>query len=182
MRDVIPSLGELLATIAEQQLGLCEEPRGSNQGRKIQKFFDADNYDPIQGPGDHGYPWCASFVCWVVQEAMRREPDLFRGIAKPVTPAAFGLEAWGRNFPGLVRVFTVKDLRPVDLWPRRGDIVIYNFSHCGVVTAAGVPDRHFAAVEGNTDSKGSREGWEVARKARTFNLVRSWVRIVGDKA
>lgn len=169
----------LLASIADAQAGLHEEPRGSNRGAQLQKFFDADNYDPVPGPGDHGYPWCAAFVCWCVQELMRQSPaGTFGGMKAPRTAAAFGFIDWGRAQNSACLVISPERMQPGGLWPEPGDIVVFEFSHIGIVLSVNEKARNFTSVEGNTDSKGSREGWEVARKPRVFGDVRRFIRLI----
>jgi hypothetical protein len=171
---------DLIASIAEAQTGLHEEPRGSNRGAQIQKFFNADNYDPIAGPGDHGYPWCASFVCWVIQEFLRRDATgRYADIKAPRTAAAFGLIDWARAQSPRVQIISPASCSPAGIpWPKRGDIVVYGFSHCGIVTWSKPPERFLDAIEGNTDRAGSREGWEVSRKGRKFSTVKAFLRLV----
>lgn len=175
---------ELIASIAEAQIGLRESPRGSNKGPQLQKFFDADNYDPIPGPGDHGYPWCAAFVCWVVQEFLRRDAGgRFSGITAPRTAAAFGLIDWARTQSPRVQIISPAACSVAGVpWPKRGDLVVYGFSHCGVVTWSTPPEKRIDAVEGNTDLAGSREGWEVAPKGRKFAVVKAFIRLVPKEA
>lgn len=166
-----------LADIAAADVGEAyESPRGSNRGPTLAKFFAADNYEP--GPRDEGYPWCAAAVCCWVQEFLA-DPvakPMFGQIDRPRTAAAFGLIEWGKRAGCLV--FTPRQCAPGAYWPNRGDIVVFEFSHCGIVDAAArVPARNFTAIEGNTDSQGSREGWEVAKRPRVFSEVRAFVRL-----
>lgn len=168
------TLTDGLAAIAEAELGNGESPRGSNRGVGIQKYFRADDYVPNKN--DDGYPWCASFICYCVATfSESRQGELFRNFPLPRTAAAYGLVEWAKKAGCFI--FPPKLCTPKGYWPQRGDVVVYNFSHCGIITAAGTPDRHFSAVEGNTDSQGSREGWEVARKARVFGQVKMFIRL-----
>lgn len=166
-----------LAAIAEAQVGLCEEPRGSNRGPKLKKFFAADNYVPGPGGDDGGYPWCAAFVCWCVQEFLRGpEGGRYSQIRPPRTARAFGLIDWARELAPRCTIFSPGGT----IWPQRGDIVVFRFSHVGIVTAAGT-HRHLTSVEGNTDKAGSREGWEVAKRPRVFGLVKAFIRMRPDE-
>ena len=174
------STSNLLAQLAEvacEYLGVHEEPHGSNKGPKLREFFTADDYQP-PGP-DEGYPWCASFVCRCVQRFMALPAGKpFRNIIYPRTARAFGLLTWGANNGCLVAhptpgsVYYRRDFRP-----QPGDIVVFEFSHCGIVAAQAAKGRNFTAVEGNTNDDGSREGYEVAARPRTWSDARAFIRL-----
>lgn len=158
-----------IASIAESKVGLAESPPGSNKGPEIQEFFDADNYDPNgSAPGDSGYPWCAAFVCRIIELAMEGGEWTFRG---PKTPSAWGFEKWSHAQD---RSTWTKKNPASDI--KRGDIVVFQFSHIGIAT--GPPDEsgYVPTVEGNTNSAGSREGIAVMRKRRRLSEIRSRIR------
>ncbi len=192
-------MNDLLALIAEKELGLREEPRGSNRGDFLKKFFEADDLK-VAGQTD-GYPWCAAFVSWCIQQWLDKlcEGGLrIQGFAAPRTARAFELEKWGAENGCLV-------FRPErNFPPERGDLAIYAFSHCGIVALPILhkiaPDkslRHddpqpvsgdFAAVEGNTyeedfrsqksgDTSRDAEGYMVALRSRSLKHVRCFVRL-----
>ncbi len=57
----------------------------------------------------------------------------------------------------------------------KGDIVVFTFSHIGIVESnAG---SMIKTIEGNTDTKGNREGVEVAWKNRSMNIVKAFIRL-----
>ncbi len=170
---------QLLAAIAATQLGASEDPVGSNRGEALRRYFAADNYDPREegAKSDDGYPWCACFVSWCVQELCRqlaakghRFPPPW---TMPATAAAYGLESWGRRAGCQVLVL---DDQPQHR-PQVGDLVTYTFSHCGIVHTVQHLSPYFGAVEGNTNRDGARDGYEVALKARVFARVRSLIRL-----
>lgn len=164
-------LPERIAAIAESKLGLHESPAGSNAGPQIQEFFDADDYDPNgPKPGDSGYPWCAAFVCRIVQLAMAAggKPWTFQ---RPTTPSAWGFEKWSLRQD--ISTWTKK--RPgLDI--QRGDILIFIFSHIGIATGPPDPSGNIPTVEGNTNLAGSREGIAVMRKRRHHSAVKTRIR------
>lgn len=160
-------LSELIAPIAEEEIGLHEEG-GPNKGPQLAEIFGADNYKP--NATDDGYPWCASFCCWIVKRAMEKHGGPFT-FERPTTPSAFGFETWSLAQDASTQ--TKKKPRG-DI--QRGDLVIYSFSHIGIATTSVDPTGHFMAVEGNTNDAGSREGTKVARKRRHIDLVRSRIR------
>jgi uncharacterized protein YijF (DUF1287 family) len=59
---------------------------------------------------------------------------------------------------------------------RRGDIVIYTFSHIGIAVGEPDEDGMVYVVEGNTNNAGSREGDGVYRKHRHLSKIRSVIR------
>lgn len=69
---------------ARKQIGVREDPMGSNSGQLV-NFYQAHDFLP-----GGGYPWCASFVltCWA------------EGAKKPLpyrTASAYGLLTWARG-------------------------------------------------------------------------------------
>lgn len=162
------SIAEAVAQAAESKVG-ARECGGPNKGEDLAPFFAADNYDPNgSAPGDDGYAWCAAFVCWCVMVAVAGRRITFK---RPTTPSAFGLEAWS-----LAQDASTWTLKPPGRDIRRGDIVIFNFSHVGIATSSAGSDGFFTTVEGNTNQAGSREGDGVYKKRRHVSTVRSRIR------
>lgn len=162
------SIAEAVAQAAESKIGV-RESGGPNKGAALQPFFDADWYDPNgSAPGDNGYAWCASFVCWCVQVAVAGRIITFH---PPRTPSAWGMEAWS-----LAQDRSTWTLKPAGRDIKRGDIVVFAFSHVGI--AVGDPDAngYVETVEGNTNGAGSREGDGVYRKRRKISSIRSRIR------
>jgi len=60
--------------------------------------------------------------------------------------------------------------------PERGDLVVYLFSHCGIV-AGRVNTATVATVEGNTNVDGGRDGYMVAARTRPMTEVRYFIRL-----
>lgn len=162
---------DLLVQIAEEQMGLREEPKGSNSGPALKKFFEADDLE-IDNKTD-GYPWCASFVSWCLQEWVRRlqrSGKVIENFAAPCAARAFALESWAARNGCIIKPPSIFN-------PQRGDIVTYKFSHCGIITAVSKNDpRFFSAIEGNTNDDGSAEGYEVSSRARSALSLRFIIR------
>jgi CHAP domain len=156
---------KLLADIAAKYLGTAEIPKGSNCGPVVNEFKAATTLDP-----KGNWPWCAAFVSYCVQKLIPATDG--ESIDKPpLLAAAYSFESWGKKNNALV--FKPSQIPPYKIEP--GDIAIYNFSHVGIVSKGGT--KTFEAIEGNTDSAGGREGYEVARKTRSTSLVKCFVRI-----
>ena len=170
--ETLNAVADQLARIAESQIGTAEDAAHSNRGAAILKYQRATSL------GGQGWPWCAAFVDWCVQqllaepEATTQLPKTFRA---PRTAGAFALVDWARQVGAPVFERTAGKLGAT---PARGDVVVYAFSHCGIVTVpmsrvSGV----FSAVEGNTNAEGGRDGFEVARRGRDLSLVRALIRL-----
>lgn len=90
---------------------------------------------------------------------------------RPTTAGAWDLENWSRS-----QDTSTNTRRPALDDIKAGDIVIYKFSHVGLAISSPNHDGYFEAVEGNTDSAGSREGGGVYRKTRNISKVRCRIR------
>lgn len=162
------SIAEAVAQAAESKIGV-RESGGANKGPAIQPFFDADWYDPNgKLPGDDGYAWCASFVCWCVMVAVAGRKITF---SRPRTPSAWGFEAWSLSQDNSTRT-----LKPAGKDIKRGDLVIFKFSHIGIAISPPDDKGYLYTIEGNTNSAGSREGDGVYRKRRNISSFRSRIR------
>ncbi|MFZ0615429.1 MAG: CHAP domain-containing protein [Chthoniobacterales bacterium] len=158
-----------LAKIAESQVGVRES--GTNSGGSIRKYQEATSLDP------GAWPWCAAFVDWCIAEWLKddeviawlglkvRTPEAWR----PKTALAYGFLGWAKDRPNTTEV-----LMP-SAKAQAGDIVMYTFSHVGIVLSDN--GKTLQTVEGNTNGEGSREGDGVYFKTRAKSLVRRYVRI-----
>lgn len=155
---------EELAKIAEVEIGTCESPRGTNMGQAIRKYKQVTRLNP-----DKAWPWCMAFVCWCLQRFSNlcRKLVYFKNPPRMAAVAEFFDWALKSGF----KIFYPSQVKAGREELRRGDIAIYNFSHCGIVISVDPDLTFFSAAEGNTDRSGSREGWEVAARVRTFKDV-----------
>jgi hypothetical protein len=164
--DTYSHLDEL-AGIAESQIGTQEDTKHTNRGDAILKYQRSTNLD------GQGWPWCAAFVDWCVEQLYTKHPEYSRRFPRPQTASAFGLLDWGRKVGCIV-----SSGAPNNLFPKRGDLVVYTFSHCGIVSAPPArPGAPFEAIEGNTNDAGGRDGYTVARKVRNVSSVKGFIRI-----
>lgn len=153
-----------LVEVAKRFLGVEESPRGSNCGPMVNTFKAATTL-----PSGESWPWCAAFVSYVVQHADAESEDLSFP-HPPRLAAAFSFESWGRENGAVVFSPSNETYKP-----EPGDIVTYTFSHIGIIES--VSGGSFVAIEGNTNDDGSREGYEVARRTRTREAVRQFIRL-----
>lgn len=161
---------EKIADIAALQVGQ-HESGGNNAGAAVRKFQSATLLDP----GD--WPWCAAFVCWCVREWLK-DPQAVEWLAlktttpeawRPKTPLAWGFSNWSENKPATTSRIDRAD--PA----KKGDIVMFTFSHVGIVVADN--GTSITTIEGNTNLAGHRDGDGVYLKTRSRSLVRGYVRI-----
>lgn len=165
-----------LPSIAAAYLGARET--GANRmgtDPRMKRIFEADDLAP-RGKTD-GYPWCAAFVSLCVQELVRRNPGAYLTVTPPREPSVNRfLTRWAPSQDCLIFAPGEKDQQV-----RPGDIVVFRFSHIGIVQKVGAGA--VTTIEGNTNAAGSREGVEVARKTRRFSQIRKFIRLplaVGD--
>lgn len=149
---------EAFIAIARGEVGVREHG-GNNRGKRVQEYQDAASYLP-----GTGWAWCAAFVGWCFDRLAERFKLPF---ATPEGAGAFWYEDWALQ-QGM-KVFK-KNAKV-----KRGDLIIYAFSHIGIATSDESDDA-FMCVEGNTNDAGSREGDGVFEKRRGKSQVRSIIR------
>lgn len=164
-----PSPQGLLADIAARYIGVKET--GNNKAgdnKTLQAIFKSDSL--MVNGGTDGYPWCAAFVSFCVQKLLNYSPFFSTIIPPREASVSRFLNIWAKNnncliFPVNSALFT----------PQKGDIVVFTFSHIGVVES--VNGRIITTIEGNTNDAGSREGSVVARKVRLNSIIKSYIRL-----
>lgn len=151
----------LRAAIGE--VGVREDPPGSNRGSRVKEYQAATS---LKGTG---WPWCAAFVCWCFKQA---------GAPLAYPSASVGhFLVWAAKYG-----YTVKR-------PFRGDLVCYRFDaddwpdHIGFVErvlALRWRGREFAGwvrtIEGNTAFGNDANGGQVQRRWRWLRRC-SFVRV-----
>lgn len=158
-------LREKALRVAIGELGVKENPPGSNWGRMVAQYLAASG---IHAPA----PWCMAFQCWCYQKAGRPLPYPTASVGNFLT--------WAAQHGDVVH-------RPL-----RGDLVCYRWDadnwpdHVGVVErvlAVRWKDNVFAGwvktIEGNTASGNDSNGGQVQRRWRWHNRC-SYVRIPGN--
>jgi hypothetical protein len=154
------SLAELIAAIAESQVGVRETKK--NGGTQIEEYQRA-TWLPVGA-----WAWCAAFCCWCIKQAVGKTRVSFH---LPQTAGAFDFERWCRSVDNTVRL-----RKPTMGDVKRGDVVVFTFSHIGIAT--GPPDKNgnVPTVEGNTNAEGARLGDGVYAKLRHLSKIRSRIR------
>lgn len=149
--------GQQIAALASAELGVAEQPPGSNDAPRIAEYRTAT------AGAAAGQPWCAYFTSWVAAKA---------GV--PIGPDGQGLgyvptvkqwaEQTGRWVPAGAGSPQVGDLVVFD---RGGDGVL---DHIGVVTGAS-PDGSIQTVEGNSSNAVSARSYGPGGYAGLVRLV-----------
>ena len=136
---------------------------------RMKEIFEADDLAP--GGNTDGYAWCAAFVSLCTQKLIAQYPWAFAGVTPPREPSVSRfLNSWAVGQKCLIFKPTSKVIKPM-----AGDIVVYTFSHIGIVETVG--ESAVNTIEGNTNEAGSREGTAVLQKSRTKSLVRRFIRL-----
>lgn len=136
--------------VAASQVGVQEQPRGSNKGPEVSQYLHSVGID---------FPaaWCAAFVVWC---------HVQMGISSiPHTGGVLDMWNKARSDHAVTQ-------------PQPGDVFIMDFGrgkgHAGVVESVSGDTLH--TIEGNTDANGGREGYEVARRTRKLSTVKGLLR------
>lgn len=140
-----------LLEIAAGEIGVQEDPHGSNRGPRVDEYQQATNTQL-------GSPWCGCFAAWCHLKA---------GIAMPkvwLLPAA-------KNWFTPDRIVSAKEARPGDVFGIRSGKRI---AHVGIVES--ISGGVVTTIEGNTNDEGSREGYEVCRRRRTVTSIAAFAR------
>jgi hypothetical protein len=159
------TLSEQIREVATEEIG-TKEIGYSNTGKRVQQYQAATSLDGT------GWPWCAAFICFVVREAMARwekEHGSKLTFARPTTAAAYGFDEWS-----LAQDRSTKTRRS-HTGEAIGIFSLHSTSHCGI--AISKPDKNgvFQTIEGNSNTKGSRDGGGVVRQRRNVSNVRDWI-------
>ena len=125
------SAGRAALALAQQEVGVAEQPPGSNDGPRIGEYRQATAGAP--GPG----PWCAYFVSWAARQAGAPLGDYGQGFGR-----VDDVWSWASSAG-----------RTTDQ-PQPGDLVVWD-EHIGIVESVGA-DGGITTVEGNSSDAVSR--------------------------
>jgi len=131
----VGSPADAICSIASGEVGVSEQPPGSNDSPRIAQYRTA-------AAGSGVGPWCAYFVSWVARQAGEPLGDTGEGFG-----SVDQLYAWAQrtgravpNGPGVV--------------PRPGDLVVFH-EHVGIVDQV-LPGGRIETIEGNYSDRVSR--------------------------
>lgn len=153
--------------IAKGEVGVREDPLGSNRGPKVDEYLSAVSQSLL------GQPWCTAFLYWVFREA---STDL--GIDNPFPKTAGVHNAWrlsGKSRPA-DDIVTVAEAAKDPSLIRPGAVFFIDtglgHGHVGLVVAN--LNGTLVTIEGNTNDDGGRNGIGVfqrsTRKISQINL------------
>lgn len=139
--SVVPAgPGGAVLAAAQREVGVAEQPPGSNDGPRIAQYRQAT-------AGSGVGPWCAYFTSWAAREAGMPLGENGQGFG-----SVDALNAWAQrtgravpNGPGVV--------------PRPGDLIVWD-EHIGVVESV-LPDGSVQTIEGNSSDQVSRRTHEA---------------------
>ena len=154
---------ETVVAIAKTQIGVMEEPPGSNRGKQVDKYHQSVGLNPSAGN-----PWCMAFVYWCFMEA-----SVKLGVTNPAIKLAHCLNVW-KSANKLTYAKQVTAERAKKDWKlvKPGMIFILEISpltragHTGVVESVNYMTGIMTTIEGNSNENGSREGLGVYRLVR----------------
>jgi CHAP domain len=121
---------QAMLNAARAELGVTEQPPGSNESPRIREYRSASGSPP---PG----PWCAYFVSWAARQA-----------GMPIGPI-------GSGFGSVDAVWSwAEQAGRTSQQPRPGDLIVWD-EHIGIVEAV-LPDGRIQTIEGNTSNMVAR--------------------------
>lgn len=135
------------------QIGVEEDAAHTNHG-------DAIKYQEAAGLGSAGgYPWCQSLVYWCGRDAY--------GDSNPVPKTGGVLECWREAKAGSLTTIDKADATPDNILPGYQMILKEGATtgHTGIVESID-PDGRLHTIEGNSNTDGSRDGYEVCRQSK----------------
>lgn len=158
---IAPLLARALA-VAASQVGVMEQPVGSNRGPKVDQYLKSTG-TPL------GSAWCAAFLYFCFDQAARE-----LGRANPLVRTGGVLAHWnGARTRGIPRLLTDNAIaNPSLVHPGMIFVISHGAGtgHTGLVEA--VEAGKLVTIEGNTNDNGSREGIGVFRRfQRKINSI-----------
>jgi hypothetical protein len=146
------SLGTQALNTARGEIGVKEQPKGSNRGPRVDQYQD--------GKGQY---WCCHFVSWCVEQN-GTSPFGHKGWVE-------GLRRWAKSKNKYIAAQTgrplVGDIFTMARHDKTGKVV---GGHTGFVESVSEDGRSVGTIEGNTSDK-------VARRRRSISTLDGYVRI-----
>jgi hypothetical protein len=144
--------------VAASQVGVMEDPPGSNRGKKVEEYLASTGLDG-------GHYWCAAFVYWCFLKASET-----LGKKNPVFKTAHCMTHWNKT-PG--KKIAVADAVNKPSLIKPGHIFIINTGgasgHTGIVEK--VEGGFIHTIEGNSNPQGSSNGIGVFRLKRKISKI-----------
>lgn len=146
---------DLVIDIAASQIGVVEQPRGSNRGPEVDVFIRTTGLDPSEA----SFPWCVCFLYWVFVQAAK-----IKGKENPLPKTAGVIVLWQLARHTEAQVVHKSEVSDQTVKP--GMIFALDLGgghgHAGLVIE--VRGDHVITIEGNTNPGGSSDGFGVFRR------------------
>jgi hypothetical protein len=131
-----PTPGQQALQIAQGEVGVTEQPPGSNDSPRIAQYRQATAGSGIG-------PWCAYFVSWAAQQAGTPLGEVGQGFGS-VSALGSWAQRTGRWSPAAAG-------QP----PQPGDLIVWGGQHVGIVESVD-PDGSIHTIEGNSSTAVTR--------------------------
>ncbi len=146
--------------MAQEQLGQSEKPIGSNSGPMVNEYLKSVGLAP-------GYAWCQAFVYWCYAQAALKQKA-----ANTVIKTGSVMDCWNKT-TGIKKITKAEaHINPEIVKPGYQFILSFgiNTGHTGIVESIDMSTNVITihTIEGNSNTDGSREGYEVVRHKRTL--------------
>jgi peptidoglycan hydrolase-like protein with peptidoglycan-binding domain len=144
--------------VASGEIGVREDPPGSNRGDKVEQYQASVGVDP-------GEPWCAGFVYWCFTKAGAN-----LGVVNPMKEkkcrTGSVVDLWDRANANGVKIVThdAAFADPSLVEPGMVFVITMTSGHGHTGLVARVVGNGLETIEGNTNDGGSREGIGVFRR------------------
>lgn len=153
--DPAAPMRNLVMDIAASQIGVVEQPRGSNRGPEVDVYIRTAGLDPTQD----SFPWCVCFLYWVFEQAAK-----LKSKDNPLPKTAGVIALWNQARHTEAQVVRISDVTGQTVKP--GMIFALDLGggkgHAGLVID--VRGDHIITIEGNTNPGGSSDGFGVFRR------------------
>jgi CHAP domain len=128
--------GQRALAAAQAEVGVAEQPPGSNDGPRIAEYRTAT-------AGSGVGPWCAYFTSWAAAQAGAPLGEIGQGFGSVEAVYAWA-QRTGRAIPASPGVA-----------PSPGDLIVWGGRHIGIVESVD-PDGSIHTIEGNSSNAVSR--------------------------
>jgi len=153
--DSSAPMRDLVIDIAASQIGVVEQPRGSNRGPEVDVYIRTTGLDPAAD----SFPWCVCFLYWVFNQAAKT-----KGTENPLPKTAGVISLWNLGRRTEAQVVRKSEASAQTVKPG----MIFHLDLGGGKGHAGLVDEvrgdHIITIEGNTNPGGSSDGFGVFRR------------------
>ncbi|MGH2969523.1 MAG: CHAP domain-containing protein, partial [Solirubrobacteraceae bacterium] len=126
--------GQAIVNLVRNEVGVAEEPPGSNDGARIAQYRQAT-------AGSGVGPWCAYFTSWAAREAGVPLGDAGQGLGR-----VDDVWAWAER--------SGKAIPAAGATPQAGDLIVWG-EHIGIVESVGA-DGTVGTIVGNSSDSVAR--------------------------